>query len=82
MTIDYENLEYFQKYAEPNFRLEYIVFVTSQFGERLVQVFGFGTDQDKKYPTDEELEQQLKARLEKQNTELEKREKPLEDEVK
>lgn len=82
VAVDYENLEYFQKYAEPNFKLDYLVFVTSQFGERLVQVFGFGMDKDKKYPADEELEQQLKARLEKQKTELEKHEKPVEDEVK
>jgi DNA-binding beta-propeller fold protein YncE len=40
--IDYENVERFQKYAAPNFELEYLVFVTNQYGNRKVAVYGFG----------------------------------------
>ena len=35
--------------------VEYLVVVTSQFGERLVNVFGYGKEKGKKYPSDEEL---------------------------
>lgn len=82
VAVDYDNVEYFQKYAEPDFRLDYVVYVVNQFGERLVQVFGFGKDVTKKYPSDEELEQLLKKKIEEQKTQLEKREKPGEDVVK
>ena len=42
ITIDYQNLEYFQKYADPNFKLEYVLLVASQFGLNKISVFGFG----------------------------------------
>ena len=63
--IDYDDLKYFQPYADPNFELEYLVFVTNQFGNRMVNVYGFGKERGKKYPTDEELLEQLKERLKK-----------------
>jgi DNA-binding beta-propeller fold protein YncE len=40
--IDYENVALFQKYAAPNFELEYLVFVSNQYGSRKVAVYGFG----------------------------------------
>ncbi|NOX69732.1 MAG: 6-bladed beta-propeller [Gammaproteobacteria bacterium] len=43
VKIDYENVEFFQQYADPEFRLEYLVLVASQFGVNKVAVFGYGT---------------------------------------
>lgn len=41
VKIDYENVRYFQNLAAPGTQLEYLVFVTSQFGDRKVNVYGF-----------------------------------------
>jgi len=40
--IDYDNVEYFKKYMSPNFKAEYLLFVTSQFGRSKVNVYAFG----------------------------------------
>ena len=53
------------------FQIEYIIIVTSQFGNRMVNVYGFGKEKGKKYPTDADLKQQLIERL-KKKTESEK----------
>ncbi len=45
--IDYENIKYFKKYISPNFKAEYLLFVTSQFGNSKVNVYAFG-EYDKK----------------------------------
>jgi DNA-binding beta-propeller fold protein YncE len=42
VIIDYDHVELFRKYAAPNFRLEYLVIVTNQYGNRKVSVYGFG----------------------------------------
>jgi len=42
MVIDYENAPLFQQYADPGFRLEYVVLVASQFGASKINVFGYG----------------------------------------
>jgi DNA-binding beta-propeller fold protein YncE len=42
VKIDYENVPLFEKYAAPNFDIEYLVLVASQFGLNRVVVFGFG----------------------------------------
>jgi DNA-binding beta-propeller fold protein YncE len=42
VIIDYDHVGYFQKYAAPNFHVEYLVIVTNQFGDSKVSVFGFG----------------------------------------
>jgi len=42
IIIDYDNLEYFQSYVEPGFKLEYVVLIASQFGVNKVAAFGFG----------------------------------------
>lgn len=42
VKIDYDNVEYFRKFAAPNFDIEYIVLVASQFGLNKVVVFGYG----------------------------------------
>jgi DNA-binding beta-propeller fold protein YncE len=55
VAIDYDNVKYFQQYAEPNFQIEYLILVTSQFGDHKVNVYGFGAEKGKIYKTDEEL---------------------------
>lgn len=40
--VDYDNVEYFQKYAAPNFQIEHLVIVLGQYGPNKVNVFGFG----------------------------------------
>jgi sugar lactone lactonase YvrE len=43
VRIDYEHIEQFREYIAPGFDVEYLVFVTSQYGPRKVSVFGFGS---------------------------------------
>jgi DNA-binding beta-propeller fold protein YncE len=45
VIIDYDHLAYFQKYAAPNFKLEYLVLAVNQYGSRKVSVYGFGQSQ-------------------------------------
>jgi DNA-binding beta-propeller fold protein YncE len=42
ITIDYDNVGLFQQYAAPNFKLEYVILVTNQFGRNKANVYGFG----------------------------------------
>ncbi len=42
VVIDYDNIDYFRKYAKPGFQIEYLILVSSQFGNSKVNVFGFG----------------------------------------
>lgn len=43
LAVDTTSLPYFQKYVHPDFRAEYLLFVVSQFGARLVSVYAFGS---------------------------------------
>lgn len=47
VKIDYDNVEYFEKYAAPGFKIEYLVLVASQFGRNKVAVFAFGSRDDR-----------------------------------
>ena len=40
--VDYDNVDWFQKYAAPDFQVEHLVIVINQFGPRKVSVFGYG----------------------------------------
>ena len=42
VVIDYDNVALFQSYADPNFKLEHLIFVSNQYGPRKVAVYGFG----------------------------------------
>jgi len=42
VVVDYDNVAFFQKYAAPDFQIEYLVIVTNQYGPRKVSVYGFG----------------------------------------
>jgi sugar lactone lactonase YvrE len=48
--IDYTSVAYFQQYAEPGFKLEYIIVVANQFGPNKINVYGFGKMQGMAYP--------------------------------
>jgi DNA-binding beta-propeller fold protein YncE len=41
VTISYTTLEYFKKYVDDSFDLEYLIFVTNQYGPDKVSVYGF-----------------------------------------
>ncbi|MDH5181096.1 MAG: hypothetical protein OEZ39_10690 [Gammaproteobacteria bacterium] len=49
--IDYDNVQYFQQYAAPGFKLEYVIIVASQFGVNKLNIFGFGQMQGMDYST-------------------------------
>ncbi|MFI5150494.1 MAG: 6-bladed beta-propeller [Bacteroidia bacterium] len=40
VVVDYDNMKYFQKYVDPAYDLKYLVFVTSQYGPDLINVYG------------------------------------------
>lgn len=41
VAIDYQNLDYFQRYVDPSLSLKYLIFVTNQYGPDKVNVYGF-----------------------------------------
>ena len=63
VVVDYDNMKYFEKYVAPSFEMEFLVLVTSQFGDRMVSVFAFGKEKGKQYPSDAELDEELKSNL-------------------
>lgn len=69
VALDYDNLQYFQQYAQPDFDIKYLVVVTSQFGDRRINVLGYGQEKGKRYPSDADL---LKLIEERRKQELEK----------
>lgn len=42
IAIDYSLKDYFAPLIDPSFEVEYLVLVTSQYGDRKVSIFGFG----------------------------------------
>jgi hypothetical protein len=60
VIVDYANTKYFEPYVDPNFSMESLVIVTSQFGDRRVNVFAFGKEKGRKYLTDDELLEQVR----------------------
>ena len=42
VTVDYDNVKVFEKFAAPEFVVEYLVLVTNQTGGEKVSVYGFG----------------------------------------
>ena len=65
VIIDYDHIEYFQQYADPSFEIDYLVIVTSQFGERLINVYGYGKEKGRTYPAEETLVEKAEKKLEK-----------------
>ncbi len=64
IALDYDNVDLFKEYIDPNFEVEYLVIVVSQFGNRLVNVYGYGKQKGVKYPTMEELRELRKKQFE------------------
>ncbi len=50
ITISYEAVPYFRTYADPGFRLRYVILVSSQFGRSKINAYGFGTMEGMQYP--------------------------------
>lgn len=40
--VDYDNVSFFEKYADPDFKLEYLIYVGNMVGEHKLNVYGFG----------------------------------------
>lgn len=40
VVIDYDHLDYFKQYVDPSLDLKYLIFVTSQYGPDLINVYG------------------------------------------
>lgn len=40
--IDYDNVDYFNKYADRDFKIKYLVYVGNSLGRRKINVYGFG----------------------------------------
>lgn len=43
VVISYQGIEYFAEHASPDFRIEYLIFVSNHDGPNKVNVYGFGT---------------------------------------
>jgi DNA-binding beta-propeller fold protein YncE len=41
LTVDYDNVNLFQQYAAPGYKLEYLILVTNQVGPQKVSIYGF-----------------------------------------
>jgi len=41
VAIDYDHIAHYLKYVAPGYQCEYLILVTSQFGSRMVNVYGF-----------------------------------------
>ncbi len=77
VAVDYDNIEYFRQYADPNFDIEHLVIVSSQFGKRLINVYGFGRQKGRTYPSEKEMEEKIKEKFKKwaRDSEKEKEQK-------
>lgn len=40
VCIDYDHLQYYEKFVAPEFKLEYLIFVTNQYGPDKISVYG------------------------------------------
>ncbi|MES9971001.1 MAG: 6-bladed beta-propeller [Candidatus Thiodiazotropha sp.] len=49
VVIDYDNNAYFQQYVAPDFKIEYVILVASQYGKGKVNAFGFGKKEGMDY---------------------------------
>lgn len=42
IALDYHNIRFFQKYADPRFKLKYLIYVTNLLGPNKLNIYGFG----------------------------------------
>ncbi len=55
VSIDYDHVKFFQSYAHPKFKLEYVLLITSQFGVNKINIFGFGYMEGMDYSVTEKI---------------------------
>ena len=41
LAIDYDSIKYFQRYINPGFEIEYLIFAINQFGPVKINIYGF-----------------------------------------
>lgn len=41
VVVDYDHVSYFRRYARPGFEIQYLLWVTNQYGPRKIAVYGF-----------------------------------------
>jgi len=70
VAIDYDNLAYFKSYVAPGFDVRFLVLVTSQFGPHRIDVFAYGEERGRKYPSDDELVRQIDELRKKEQAKL------------
>ena len=56
VAVDYDHVGLFRSLADPNFTIEHLILVVSQFGPNQVDIFGFGKMRGAEYPPDEKRE--------------------------
>ncbi|MFH7325808.1 hypothetical protein [Desulfurivibrio sp. C05AmB] len=42
LTIEYENVDFFKEHVDPDFEVEYLIYVGNQLGDYKLNVYGFG----------------------------------------
>ena len=52
VSIDYDNIASFRRFADARFRIDYLILVASQFGPNKVDVFAFGKMDGMDYPVE------------------------------
>ena len=52
VTVDYDNIAAFRRFADPKFSIDYLILVASQFGPNKVDIFAFGKMKDMDYSED------------------------------
>lgn len=65
VVIDYDNIRYFERYADPKFMIESLIIVTNQAGHNPLNIYALGRERGKHYPTDAELMKELKTKAQK-----------------
>lgn len=53
LAINYDDAALFQRFADPMFKVEYVILVASQFGPNKVNVYGFGRMEGADYPPED-----------------------------
>lgn len=67
VSLDFDNLKYFRDRVAPGFEPEFLILVTSQFGSRLVNVFAYGHEKGRHYPTEAEIQKEIEARRKRES---------------
>lgn len=49
ISVNYDSVQFFQRYTHPKFNLEYVILVSSQYGVNKINIFGFGRMQGMDY---------------------------------